>query len=416
MTVGGAVRPRSALIVGGGPVGLAIAALLLEGANAQHWSVCLLEPRPAPAWTRDDFDLRVYALSRASQNILRSAGAWDGIVARRASPYRRMVIWEGAFGASVGKLTFDSAEIGEPDLGHIVEDRLIRSCLLEVLVGRAGLDLRLGVELAAVRAEPSGVEVTTGAGEVLAADVVIAADGSASTVRSLLGLPIVSVQYDQEALVTHVGTEHGHAETAWQRFLSSGPVALLPLADGRSSVVWSTAAEHARTLLTATEAEFMAALDSATDGVLGAIKSVSARASFPLRAVHARQYCSARVALIGDAAHTVHPLAGQGMNLGLLDAAVLAEVIRAAVENGEDPGDLRVLRRYERRQKGRNLKALLAMDALHRLFTRAGPLLAPVRASGMSLVDAAPAAKRVLMREALGLVGELPEAARRHVA
>jgi 2-octaprenylphenol hydroxylase len=135
-----------------------------------------------------------------------------------------------------------------------------------------------------------------------------------------------------------------------------------------------------------------------------------------LRALHARQYCCARVALIGDAAHTVHPLAGQGMTLGLLDAAVLAEVMQAAVARGEDPGDLRVLRRYERRQKGRNLKTLLAMDALHRLFGSAGPLLASIRASGMTLVDSTPAAKRMLMREALGLSGELPRTACRRVA
>ncbi len=137
--------------------------------------------------------------------------------------------------------------------------------------------------------------------------------------------------------------------------------------------------------------------------------------SFPLRAVHARQYCARRVALIGDAAHTIHPLAGQGMNLGLLDAAVLVEVLHDAVNRGEDPGDLRVLRRYERRQKGRNLKTMLAMDVLHRLFTRAGPLLAPVRVSGLTLVDSLPLAKQVFMREALGLVGELPQSAQRRV-
>ena len=410
------MQTRSVLIIGGGPVGLAIAALLLEGSDAQRWSVRLLEPRPTPNWTRDDVDLRVFALSRASQNILRSVGAWEGIAARRASPYRRMVVWEGDFRAAVGKLTFDSAEIGEPDLGHIVEDRLIRSCLLEVLARRENLDLRFGVELAAVRAERGGAEITTTAGETLAADLVIAADGGASAVRSLLELPVVGVPYGQQAVVAHVATERAHAETAWQRFLGTGPVALLPLADGRSSVVWSTDTEHASMLSTASEADFMVALENATDGALGTISAVSERARFPLRALHARQYCSARVALIGDAAHTIHPLAGQGMNLGLLDAAVLAEVLRAAAERGEDPGDLRVLRRYERRQKGRNLKSLLAMDALHRVFTRAGPLLAPVRAAGMSLVDASPAAKRALMREALGLVGELPETARRQLA
>lgn len=410
------MRTRTMLIVGGGPVGLALAALLGRAAGAGRWRIRLLEPRPAPVWREAEPDLRVYALSRASQNVLAAADAWRRMAARRVSPYRRMVVWEGALGASLGSLSFDSAEIGEPDLGHIVEDRLLRACLLEALGECPDVDLRFGVELAAVRAAPARVEVTTAAGETLDADVLVAADGGASTVRALLDLPVVSRSYGQAAVVAHVGTERPHRETAWQRFLRAGPVALLPLADGRSSVVWSTSADAARDLVDASDGTFASALESATDGALGAITPSSARASFPLRVLHARRYCAARVALIGDAAHTIHPLAGQGMNLGLIDAAALAEVLQAAVACGEDPGDLRVLRRYERRQKGRNLKTLLAMDALHRLFTRSGALLSPLRASGLSLVDASPAAKRLLMREALGLAGELPGTARGHGA
>ena len=380
-----------------------------------RWA-CLLEPRPAPDWREADVDLRVYALSRASQHVLESTGAWPGIAARRASPYRRMHVWEGDYRASVGALAFDSADLGEPDLGHIVEDRLIRHCLIETLSTRSDVELEFGTELAGVRASADGVEITTQDGRALSADVLLAADGGASTVRGLLELPVISVPYGQEAIVAHVGTERPHAETAWQRFLRTGPIALLPLADGRSSIVWSTSTDRAQSLLRLDDDEFMAEVAAATDHALGAITSVSARVSFPLRAVHARQYCARRVALIGDAAHTVHPLAGQGMNLGLLDAAVLVEVLQDAVHRGEDPGDLRVLRRYERRQKGRNLKTLLAMDALHRLFTRAGPLLAPVRVSGLTLVDSLPVAKHAFMRDALGLVGELPRTARRRVA
>lgn len=404
------------LIVGGGPVGLAVAALLSSGRQAERWTVRLVEPRPAPDWSEAEVDLRVYALSRASQHVLESAGAWSAIVARRASAYRRMHVWEGDFRASVGSLTFDSAELGEPDLGHIVEDRLIRHCLIEALANRANVELEFGTELARVHATVNGVEVVTQDARPIAADVLLAADGGASTVRRLLELPVIEVPYGQEALVAHVGTELPHGQTAWQRFLSTGPIALLPLADGRSSIVWSTGSDRAQSLLALEDDQLMAEITAATDSALGAITSVSAHASFPLRAVHARQYCAQRVALIGDAAHTVHPLAGQGMNLGLLDAAVLVEELQNAVGRGEDPGDLRVLRRYERRQKGRNLKTMLAMDALHRLFTRAGPLLAPVRVCGLTLVDSVPFAKHAFMREALGLVGELPKAARRRVA
>ena len=407
---------RSVLIVGGGPVGLGVAALLSSNRQSERWTVRLVEPRSAPEWRETDLDLRVYALSRASQHVLESAGAWSGIAARRASPYRRMHVWEGEFRAAVGALAFDSAELGEPDLGHIVEDRLIRHCLIETLSTRSNVELEFGTELAGVRAAADGVEITTQDGRALTADVLVAADGGASTVRGLLEFPVISVPYGQEAVVAHVGTAQPHAETAWQRFLRTGPIALLPLADGRSSIVWSTSTDRAQSLLTLGDDEFMAEVTAATDQALGAITSVSARASFPLRAVHARKYCAHRVALIGDAAHTIHPLAGQGMNLGLLDAAVLVEVLQDASHRGEDPGDLRILRRYERRQKGRNLKTMLAMDVLHRLFTRAGPLLAPVRVSGLTLVDALPFAKHAFMREALGLVGELPKTARRRVA
>ncbi|NNC66283.1 MAG: UbiH/UbiF/VisC/COQ6 family ubiquinone biosynthesis hydroxylase [Gammaproteobacteria bacterium] len=409
------VKKRSALIVGGGPVGLGVAALLLSNQQAERWTVRLIEPRPAPDWSEADVDLRVYALSRASQHVLDSAGAWPGIAARRVSPYRRMHVWEGGYRASVGALTFDSAQLGEPDLGHIVEDRLIRHCLIELLCAKSNVELEFGTELAGVRPTADGVEVTTQDGRALTADVLLAADGGASTVRDLLELPVITVPYGQEAIVAHVGTEQPHAETAWLRFLRTGPIALLPLADGRSSIVWSMSTDRAQTLLQLDDDAFMAEVAAATDHALGGITSVSARASFPLRAIHARQYCARRVALIGDAAHAVHPLAGQGMNLGLLDAAVLVEVLQDAVCRGEDPGDLRVLRRYERRQKGRNLKTMLAMDVLHRLFTRAGPLLAPARVCGLTLVDSLPFAKHAFMREALGLVGELPQSARRRV-
>ena len=410
------LNKRSVLIVGGGPVGLAIAALLTSHRQAERWAVRLVEPRPAPDWNDTAVDLRVSALSRASQHVLDSAGAWPQIAARRVSPYRRMHVWEGNFNASVGALAFDSAELGEPDLGHIVEDRLIRHCLVEQLRAQGSVELEFGTALSGVRATADAVEISTHDGRSMSADVLLAADGGASMVRRLLELPVVTVPYGQEAVVAHIATERIHAETAWQRFLPTGPIALLPLADGRSSIVWSTSMDQAQSLLALDDDEFMARVGAATDHALGAVTSVTERVSFPLRAVHARQYCAKRVALIGDAAHTVHPLAGQGMNLGLLDAAVLVEVLEDALHRGEDPGDLRVLRRYERRQKGRNLKTMLAMDMLHRLFTRAGPLFAPVRVSGLTLVDSLSFAKNAFMREAMGLVGELPRTARRRVA
>jgi 2-octaprenylphenol hydroxylase len=331
-------------------------------------------------------------------------------------PYRHMIVWEGDRRSSFGRLRFDSAELGEPDLGHIVEDSLIRAQLHEELLDCENVELSFGVTVESVGTQARTVRVETDAGERIEAQLLIAADGGGSPVRSLLGMPALTLEYAQAAVVTHVRTAEPHAETAWQRFLPKGPLALLPLADGRSSVVWSTRPADARALLTAEPEDFCDALAEASDRMLGEIEEVAERASFPLRAVHARRYCAKRVVLVGDAAHVIHPLAGQGMNLGLLDAAVLAEVIEEAVTAGEDPGDLPVLRRYERRSKGRNLKSLMTMDALHRLFTHSGSLLAPLRAAGLSLVDATPLAKRMLMKEALGLLGELPAAAKRRAA
>ena len=403
-------RPRRTVaIAGGGPVGLALAALL--GRRPDDLDVRLYEPRPAPRWDPDAMDLRVYALSRASQNILGHLGAWDAIAAARASPYRRMRVWHGGSPAGAGALTFDSADAGEPDLGHIVEDILCRDRILRALRDTSA-KVAFGTGIESVEPGDRAVRITTGDGETVSATVLIAADGSDSPIRGRLNFPVTEFSYGQCAVVTHVATERGHGETAWQRFLPDGPLAFLPLLDGRSSVVWSTGPEHAETLCRADEEDFLAELQAAAGDALGRIRSASRRAGFPLRAIHANRYCLPRVALAGDAAHTVHPLAGQGMNLGLLDAAALAEVILDALARDEDPGDLRVLRRYERRRKGANLKMLLALDGLHRLFRLSARGMPRLRALGLGAVDSAPLLKGLLMDEALGLRGDLPAAAR----
>jgi len=221
-------------------------------------------------------------------------------------------------------------------------------------------------------------------------------------VRRLLDLPVTGHAYGQAAVVAHVTTEAPHRSTAWQRFLPGGPLAFLPLADGRSSIVWSLPTADAQRVLAASDSEFLTELKIASAGALGSITACSGRAGFALQALHALRYTTARAALVGDAAHTVHPLAGQGMNLGLLDAAALAAVIEDAVRAGEDPGDARVLRRYERERKGDNLKMLAAFDALNRLFRLPG-WATPLRVIGLGAVNATAPAKRLLMQQALGL-------------
>jgi len=389
------------VIAGAGVVGLATAALLATGRCADRLRVHVLDARAPPPWRAEELDLRVYALSRASQRLLESVGAWWSIAARRACAYRRMHVWEGPDPAA-GALEFDSADIAEPDLGHIVEDSLIRAALANVLASAPNAEVTTGAGVESLETERRAAVVRLAGGRTLRGTLLVAADGSDSAVRRLLALPVVARGYGQTALVTHVASTKPHRQTAWQRFLPGGPLAFLPLADGRSSVVWSLPSERAAELLAAAPAELVAELSSASAGVLGEIGSCSARAGFPLQALHAPRYCAARAALVGDAAHTVHPLAGQGMNLGLLDAAALARVVEDALLAGEDPGDLKVLRRYERERKGANLEMLLALDALHRLFALPD-WAAPLRGAGLRTVQRSGVAKRFCMRRALGL-------------
>jgi 2-octaprenylphenol hydroxylase len=389
------------LIAGGGAIGLATAALLAKGRCADRIRVHVLEARSLPRWREQETDLRVYALSRASQRLFESLGLWHEIVARRACAYRRMHVWEGE-DSSEAALEFDSAEIAEPDLGHIVEDSLLRTVLLDALSSAPNAEVTLGAELERVEIGPRSAVVSLRHGGTIQGTLLVAADGSDSAVRRMLDLPVVSHGYGQTAVVTHVATSLPHRETAWQRFLPGGPLAFLPLVDGRSSVVWSSPSERAAELLAADAAFFLGELQAASAGVLGALRACSERAGFPLQALHALRYSAARVVLVGDAAHTVHPLAGQGMNLGLMDALSVAGVIEAAVLAGEDPGDLKVLRRYERERKGDNLEMLVALDGLNRLF-RLPSWAAPVRTAGLKAVDRSGIAKRFLMQRALGL-------------
>jgi ubiquinone biosynthesis UbiH/UbiF/VisC/COQ6 family hydroxylase len=388
------------VVVGAGPVGLTFAALLATGPAAERLRVRVIDAQGPPEWSAERMDLRVYALSRASQRALERLAVWSEIHARRASPYRRMRVWEGELGAS-GSLEFDAAEIGEPDLGHIVEDNLIRERLARVLLERRGVELRFATTLEALDESSSSIRVKLTSGEILSATLVVAADGAHSRVRALGKIPAHEHSYGQHAIVAHVATTVPHAETAWQRFLPGGPLAFLPLADGRSSIVWSLPSPRAETLLGAGDAHFVEALQEASGGVLGALELRSLRAAFPLKRVRAHDYCRRGVVLVGDAAHCVHPLAGQGMNLGLADAVCLADTLSAACLAGEHIGDLRVLNRYVRARKGANLAMQLAFDALDRLF-RLDDWAMPIRKLGLAAVDELPVVKRMLMRRALG--------------
>jgi len=404
------------VIVGGGPVGACAAALLARGsAGRAGLAVALLEPRAntvqavtaSPAAPPDP---RVVALSRASERVLGRAGAWQRIPPSRLSPYERMRIWhESVRPSSDAVLVFDAADVGEPNLGYIIEQRVLQAALLEAFLQAGGR-----VEPAALTAlaiSEQGVTVGTARG-TLAARLVVGADGAQSALRQAAGLSARTSAYRQTAIVATVSTTRPHQATAWQRFMHNGTLAFLPLADGTSSIVWSADDRLAEELLKMSDADFTERLDCASDVALGGTRLRSERVSFPLHKLSAPRYVANRVALIGDAAHVVHPLAGQGVNLGLLDAAALAQLVLAAVASREDPGALRVLRAYERWRKSEIAAMAAAIEAFDRLLAHGAGPLARVAQHGMSWVNRSQELRRFFIYRALGMSGELPDAAR----
>jgi 2-octaprenylphenol hydroxylase len=399
-------------VVGGGPAGACAAALLARGSpGAAPLRVVVIEPRlPAPPPPRSLPDARVVALSRASERTLRAAGAWDRIAGPRLCAYERMRIWhEGVAATAAGALVFDAADVGEPNLGYVVENRLLQSALLEALVA-AGGHLE-AAQFAALAITEEGVDIETTTGR-LTARLAVGADGAQSALRAAAGLSAQISGYGQTAIVAGVATARPHESTAWQRFMRDGTLAFLPLADGTSSIVWSADDALAARLIAAPAAEFARELDRASDLALGATHLVSERQSFPLRRLAAPRYVARRVALIGDAAHVVHPLAGQGVNLGLLDAAALAELVLAAAARREDPGALGPLRAYERWRKSEVAVMASAIDAFDRLLAHGTGPLARLARHGLSWVNRSEELRRFFIRRALGVTGELPRAAR----
>jgi 2-octaprenylphenol hydroxylase len=401
------------VIVGGGPVGAALGALLVR-LRSRGLRVLLLErDLPDLAQPIDARDLRVFALSRASERVLRAAGAWSALAAVPGvlASYERMHVWpRDAEPRSEGSLTFDAAELGEANLGYIVGNAALQRATLAAFVEGGGTVQR--AQLEDICFAEAGLELLTRAGRCMA-KLVVGADGGRSRVREIADLGVEAQDYLQLAIVANVQSERPHEHTAWQRFSGEGTLALLPLASGESSIVWSLPRARAEALLASPPHEFASELTTASAGVLGALELASLRRSFPLRRVNAPQYTRERCALVGDAAHIVHPLAGQGVNLGLLDAAALAEVLEAATLEGEDPGALRVLRRYERWRKSDNELMATALDLFNRFLAFGGDEWSRWVERGLGVVGRSALLRRPFAERALGLAGELPRVARR---
>ncbi|BCR28743.1 2-octaprenyl-6-methoxyphenol hydroxylase [Aeromonas caviae] len=394
------------VIVGGGMVGLGLAAALKQSTLR----VAVVEGRlPDPVLGAAP-DSRVSALSLASQRILQGVGAWDGIAARRLQPYERMQVWEQD---SFGQIAFDAASLRQGALGHIVENRVIQLALLEAIGGAGNIQLLTPARAKSLQSSAAGALLLLEDGRALSASLVVAADGAQSWVRRQADIPLTSWDYGHHALVATVRCAEPHEAVARQIFTPQGPLAFLPLWEpDLCSIVWSVPAKRAEALCALDDERFSRQLTAAFDGRLGLCKVEGARSAIPLTARYARDFARERLVLVGDAAHTIHPLAGQGVNLGLLDAAALAEQILIHHGKGADIGLLANLRGYERWRKSEAARMLAAMEGLKRLFAGSNPLKKLVRGVGLCAVDALGPLKQGMIRAAMGLDGELPALAK----
>lgn len=382
-------------VVGGGMAGAATALALARAG----FNTALLEARAPAAWdVQAEVDLRVVGLAPSSVALLDDLDVWTSIRGARAAPYVHMHVWDAESGATID---FDAASEGRDLLGHIVENSLVQWTLWQALQS-AGVRVMCPAEVTAFEVREDRIQLELAGGETLSAALLVAADGAASPLRRLAGIGTRGRDYAQRAVVAHVTTERPHQATAWQRFLPGGPLALLPLADGRSSIVWSLSEAEARRVLALDEPAFLDELGVASDFRLGRIIASTPRAGFPLKLQLAERYQAERLVLLGDAAHTVHPLAGQGVNLGLRDVAELRDVLVDARAAGRDIGAVHVLRRYARRRRSADTLDALGFDALARVYAWQSPALVAARGLGVRVLDRLAPLKRRLSEHAAG--------------
>ncbi|MFC0325753.1 FAD-dependent monooxygenase [Halomonas organivorans] len=408
-----AVRAGEVIIVGGGMVGATLACLLGEAGV----DVTLLDARPTPLDAegagRGLPERRVSALTPVSQRLLEGLGAWEWMRERRVTPYYGMRVWDAE---GTGEVGFSAEEAGLPVLGHIVENAVVGAALEARLARLPTVTHRLGARVTGLAAGPVGRELALADGERLTAPLIVAADGARSPLRELAGIEVTAHDTGQVAVVTTVRTAEPHGGVARQAFLADGPLAFLPLTvehdDHYCSIVWSTTPQAAERLCNLSAEALGAALTTAFAGRLGKVEAVDGGQAVPLTQRHAERYVLPGLALVGDAAHSIHPLAGQGVNLGLMDAAVLAEELLTARRRGIEGGSLAWLERYARRRRGDNAAMLKLMDGFRLLFGARHPALTLARNIGLSGVDRLSPLKRLLMQQAAGRRGRLPVSCR----
>jgi 2-octaprenylphenol hydroxylase len=398
-------------IVGGGLVGATLACALAD--SGLH--IAIIEQQPlAKQNLKDTFDLRVSAINHATQRIFNALGIWEAMVNARVAPIRQIQVFDAN---SNGRIHFNCQELSEAYLGHIVEHSIMQQALYQRLLANKDITI---IDEAVPTAFYQGADqhlLMLADGRQITSPLIVAADGAHSWLRTQAGIKLREQPYGHTAIVATVTTEQPHQNTAWQRFLPTGPLAFLPLAENHTcSIVWSVETITAQRLLQLDDTAFNYALAEATAGYFGKITTVSTKASFPLARRHAQQYVKPGIALIGDAAHTIHPLAGQGFNLGVMDAACLAEVILDAKQQGESISSFKNLRRYERWRKEDVITLLTTMETFKRLFGSTNKPIQLLRGWGLNLTQRLNPIKKHLMRRAMGLTGDLPKLARNKIA
>lgn len=394
-------------IIGGGMVGLTVAAAL-ENSGLR---IAVIESQLPEEELASLPDIRVSAISRASENILNNVGGWQGVLSRRAAPYTSMRVWEQD---SFAKIEFEAEDIAQHNLGHIVENRVIQLSLLDKISKQENVTLLAPERCTNIMFGESEAWINLESGKAITAKLVVGADGANSWLRNQLDIPLTHWDYGHSALVANIRTVDTHNATARQIFRPEGPLAFLPLGEPNlSSIVWSLDPLQAEDLVSMPEDDFNKRLTTAFDNQLGLCSVEGARQAFPLKMRYAKDFVRERAVLVGDAAHTIHPLAGQGVNLGLADAAALAETILALQNESKDIGLKVNLRSFERWRKAEAAQMIASMQGFKELFSGSNPVKKFIRGVGMSLTNELSPVKDECLKRALGLSGHLPEIAKK---
>ncbi|MGY6705548.1 FAD-dependent monooxygenase [Roseinatronobacter sp.] len=393
------------LIVGGGLNGPSLALALAQGGLR----VIVVDALPRDTREGAEFDGRAYALALASTRVLDGIGIWAD-VAGDAQPMLQIKASDGRAGEGAAPffLHFDHAEIEEGPMGHMLEDRYLRRALLHAMDNSPNITQIEGHRVIAQDVDANGVSATTDDGQVLRARVLVGCDGRDSAVAQRAGIKRTGWEYGQTALVCAIAHEHPHQGCAHQFFMPAGPLAILPLPGNRSSIVWSERTDTAAEIHAMNDADYLAALRPRFGDFLGEIALAGKRFAYPLRLTIANSFIGPRLALVGDAAHGMHPIAGQGFNFGLRDVAALAEVLILAARRGEDIASPIVLERYQQWRRFDTMMMAVGTDSVNRLFSNDSALMRGVRGLGMGVVQSLPGLRRRFIREAAGLTGDLP--------